>query len=621
MLIYNEVFMNNRYKLIFSSTVFLVLILNEYLFEICIPTYAVFSLTLIAYLVCGLDVVVDAVKILIKQKRMTEQLLMTIATFAAFSLKDFPEALAIMVFYKIGDSFEDYAKTRSHNNIMHLASVRPQFARVINDGDQKILKPKDVKIGDIITVLKGEIVPIDGILLSDSCALDTRSLTGESKTVIVNKSESVLSGSVNLSDVINVKVTKLYKNSSLTKLLNLIEDSAINKSKSEDLIRRFCIYYTPFVVFTAILLSLVPVFLEGAMFSDWIERALVFLVVSCPCALVLSVPLTFFAGIGALSKIGVLVKGSVHIETLNKIKAIAFDKTGTLTNGEFKLANVKTNLDKEYLFSIICALEKNSTHPISKSLLKTAQAYAIENLFVSDFKEISGFGLSGVIDKKEIYFGSGQFVKDICNDLSINENDDGYTRLYLVIDKNLAATLFLEDSIKEDANLLISYLDENNIKSTIISGDLKGCVELVAKELKINDFYYRTTPDRKVEIFKKLKSENSIVAFCGDGLNDAPVINLSDVSFAMGKKGSALSVESADIIVMNDSLESVKKSIEISKRIYKTAVFNIAFIIFIKFLVLILGALGFANIYSAIFADVGLLIIAVLNAMRALTFR
>lgn len=613
--------MNSRFKLIFSATVFLVLILNGYLFDLCIPTYAVLALTLIAYLACGLDVVVDAIKILIKQKRMTEQLLMTIATFAAFSLKDFPEALAIMVFYKIGESFENYAKNRSQNNIMHLASIRPQTVRVIKDGKEQTLKPRDVKIGDTIKVLKGEIIPIDGILLSDNCVLDTKSFTGESKSLFVNKLDKVLSGSVNLCDVIYIEVTELYRNSSLTKLINLIEDSALNKSKSEDLIRRFCTYYTPFVVITAIILCLVPVFYQNALFSEWIERALVFLVVSCPCALVLSVPLTFFAGIGALSKIGVLVKGSVHIENLSRLNAIAFDKTGTLTKGEFKLADIKTNLDKEYLFSIICALEKNSTHPISKSLLKTAQTYAIENLFVSDFKEISGFGISGVIDKKEIYFGSGQFVKDICNDLSINENDDGYTRLYLVIDKNLAATLFLEDSIKEDANLLISYLDENNIKSTIISGDLKGCVELVAKELKIKDFYYRTTPDRKVEIFKKLKSNNNIVAFCGDGLNDAPVINLSDVSFAMGKKGSALSVESADIIVMNDDLCSIRKCIEISKRIYKTAVFNITFIIFIKFLILFLGALGFANIYSAIFADVGVLILAVLNAMRALTFR
>lgn len=613
--------MNSRLKLIFSSTVFIVLVINEYLFDSYLPVSVVLPLTLLAYIFCGLDVVLDAVKMLIKQKRMTEQLLMTIATFAAFILKDFPEALAIMVFYKIGAKFEDFAKARSHSNIMHLASIRPQIARVVIDGEEKDIKPRDVKIGDTIKVLKGEIVPVDGVLQSDCCALDTRSLTGESKTLVVNKSDNVLSGSVNMSDVIYIKVTKLYKNSSLTKLINLIEDSAINKSKSEDLIRRFCTYYTPFVVITAILLCLVPVFLDRAVFSDWIERALVFLVVSCPCALVLSVPLTFFAGIGALSKIGVLVKGSVHIETISRLKAIAFDKTGTLSTGEFKLADIKTNLDKEYLFSIICALEKNSTHPISKSLLKTAQTYAIENLFVSDFKEISGFGISGVIDKKEIYFGSGQFVKDICNDLSINENDDGYTRLYLVIDKNLAATLLLEDCIKDDAKALVSYLDSNNIKSTIISGDLKGCVQLASKKTGIKDYYYQTTPDKKVEVFKKIKEQNHIVAFCGDGLNDAPVINLSDVSFAMGKKGSALSVESADIIVMNDDLCSIRKCIEISKRIYKTAVFNITFIIFIKFLILFLGALGFANIYSAIFADVGVLILAVLNAMRALTFR
>ena len=612
--------MNSRFKLIFSATVFLVLILNEYLFDICIPTYAVLSLTLIAYLACGLDVVVDAVKILFRQKRMTEQLLMTIATFAAFILKDFPEALAIMVFYKIGESFENYAKNRSQNNIMHLASIRPQIARVIKDGKEQTLKPRDVKIGDTIKVLKGEIIPIDGILLSDNCVLDTKSFTGESKSLFVNKQDKVLSGSVNLCDVIYIEVTELYRNSSLTKLINLIEDSALNKSKSEDLIRRFCTYYTPFVVITAIILCLVPVFYQNALFSEWIERALVFLVVSCPCALVLSVPLTFFAGIGALSKIGVLVKGSVHIENLSRLNAIAFDKTGTLTKGEFKLADIKTNLDKEYVFSIISALEKNSTHPISNSLLKTAQSYKIEQLQVSDFKEIPGFGLTGVIDGKNVYLGSYEYVKTLCS-IDANTDDDGYTRLYLVIDKDHAATLLLEDSIKENAKSLVSYLDKNNIKSTIISGDLKGCVQLAARELTIKDYYYQTTPDRKVEIFKKLKSNNRIVAFCGDGLNDAPVINLSDVSFAMGKKGSALSVESADIIVMNDDLSSIRKCIEISKRIYKTAVFNISFIIFIKFLILFLGALGFANIYSAIFADVGVLILAVLNAMRALTFR
>ena len=272
--------MNSRLKLIFSSTVFIVLVINEYLFDSYLPVSVVLPLTLLAYIFCGLDVVLDAVKMLIKQKRMTEQLLMTIATFAAFILKDFPEALAIMVFYKIGAKFEDFAKARSHSNIMHLASIRPQIARVVIDGEEKEIKPRDVKIGDTIKVLKGEIVPVDGVLQSDCCALDTRSLTGESKTLVVNKSDNVLSGSVNMSDVIYVKVTKLYKNSSLTKLINLIEDSAINKSKSEDLIRRFCTYYTPFVVITAILLCLVPVFLERAVFSDWIERALVFLVVS-----------------------------------------------------------------------------------------------------------------------------------------------------------------------------------------------------------------------------------------------------------------------------------------------------------------------------------------------------
>ena len=612
--------MNSRLKLIFSSTVFIVLVINEYLFDSYLPVSVVLPLTLLAYLFCGLDVVFDAVKMLIKQKRMTEQLLMTIATFAAFILKDFPEALAIMVFYKIGAKFEDFAKARSHSNIMHLASIRPQIARVVIDGEDKEIKPRDVKIGDTIKVLKGEIVPVDGVLQSDCCALDTRSLTGESKTLVVNKSDNVLSGSVNMSDVIYIKVTKLYKNSSLTKLINLIEDSAINKSKSEDLIRRFCTYYTPFVVITAIVLCLVPVFLEGAVFSDWIERALVFLVVSCPCALVLSVPLTFFAGIGALSKIGVLVKGSVHIETISRLKAIAFDKTGTLSTGEFKLSDVITSLDKNYLFSIIFALEKNSTHPISKSLLQEAKSYPIEQLDVCDFKEISGFGLTAFIDKKEIHFGSYEFVKKICN-CADTHTDDGYTRLYLVIDKELSATLLLEDCIKDDAKALVSYLDSNNIKSTIISGDLKGCVQLASKKTGIKDYYYQTTPDKKVEVFKKIKEQNQIVAFCGDGLNDAPVINLSDVSFVMGKKGSALSVESADIIVMNDSLESVRKCFVISKRIYKTAVFNIAFVIFIKFMVLFLGAFGFANIYSAIFADVGVLILAVLNAMRALTFR
>ena len=576
-----------------------------------------------AYLLIATDIIYDAFKTLIKQHRMSEQFLMMIATLGAFGLKDLPEALAVMVFYKIGEIFEEYASGRAHNEISNLVKLKPSKVRLVNaDGTESIVKPRQVKIGDLIRVFAGEAVAIDGNLTDESAAIDTSALTGESEPRLYRKGESVPSGCINQGKVITLKVNTLHKNSSITRLLNLIEDAVANKSRPENLIRRFAVWYTPVVVSAACLLSLVPLVVPDALFSDWIERSLVFLVVSCPCALVLSVPLSFFGGMGAISKIGVIVKGTIHLETLSKLKAIAFDKTGTLTYGKFKVVNVDlySNADEKTVFTYAKALEQKSTHPVALSVVNHADILHVPDVMVSDIVERAGLGITGYVQGHRIAVGKSALIKEFVSD-DIPENRNGRTSVYVSCDDRLIGVIELFDELKKEAKSMMSALSDLGVRTCLITGDRKAVAMNIAKELELDKVYFEQTPQDKLENFNRFKSEYAPAAFTGDGLNDAPVLSCADVGIAMGDIGSACAVETADVVVMHDDLMTIPKTIALSRKTCHLAISNMYLVMGIKILILLLGALGIANIWMAIFGDVGVLIIAVLNAMRTLSFK
>ena len=577
------------------------------------------ALTVFAYILIASDVIYSAFKCLFVQHRMTEQFLMMVATFGAFALGDLPEALAVMIFYKIGELFEDYAKGRAHKDISHILSLRPNLIRVIKDGKEQLVKAKAVKIGDVIRVLKGESVGIDGKLLDKTAAIDTKALTGESEPYLYTQGQIIPSGCINQGEVITLEVTTLHKNSSITRLLNLIEDAMANKSKPEDLIRRFSIYYTPLVVFSAIVLALVPLFVEGAKFSDWIDRALVFLVVSCPCALVISVPLTFFSGIGALSRLGVIVKGSIYIETLSKIKAIAFDKTGTLTSGNFKVVKVTSvSGDTQKLIDYAYSLEAMSTHPIALSISQHAKDNHGKKYDLSEVQETSGLGISAKIKDQVIRLGKYEYIASVVGDFDYSQTDK--TTIFVSEGNTLLGQIELSDSLKENAQSVILDLKALKLKTFLISGDKDIIVKSISEKLKLDKYFSMQSPHSKLERFKELQKDYEPVAYVGDGLNDAPVIASANVGIAMGQIGSKSAIESSDVVVLNDNLSSIEKCIRIAKKTYKLALTNMFLVMAVKFSILLLGALGIANIWLAIFGDVGVLILAVLNAMRAMRF-
>lgn len=615
-----------KYEKVFlgiATVCMLYLVFVKYSSIASIPFEVQVAIAVIAYLLIATDIIVAAFKTLFKQHRMSEQFLMMIATFGAFALQDLPEALAVMVFYKIGEIFEEYASGRAHTEISNLVKLKPSKVRLVNaDGTETIVKPRQVKIGDLIRVLAGESVAIDGNLIEDSAAIDTSALTGESEPRLYKKGESVPSGCINQGKVITLKVNTLHKNSSITRLLNLIEDASANKSRPENLIRRFAVWYTPIVVVSACLLALVPVVVPSASFSDWIERALVFLVVSCPCALVLSVPLSFFGGMGAISKIGVIVKGTIHLETLSKLKAIAFDKTGTLTYGKFRVVNVEkfSNADEKTIFTYAKALEQKSTHPVALSVVNHAKELQVEDVEVTEIEERAGLGITGVVDGRKIAVGKADLVKEyVKGEVPVNKN--GRTAIYVSSDDKLLGIIELFDELKSEAKSMMSALSKLGIKTCLITGDRKAVAENIANELHLDKVFYEQTPQDKLDNFNKFKEENTPAAFTGDGLNDAPVLSCADVGIAMGDIGSACAVEAADVVIMHDDLNTIPKTINLARRTCSLAISNMYMVMGIKFLILILGALGFANIWMAVFGDVGVLIIAVLNAMRTLSFK
>ncbi len=595
--------------------------------------FAQIVLTGVVYLWVSYPVLKSAWRDLVVRHRMSEQFLMTVATFGALGLQDFAEALAVMVFYLVGDAFEDYAAQRSHNEIASLVKLKPSKVRLLHDdGSEELVAPRKVKIGQRIRVLAGEVVALDGALVGASASVDMSALTGESEPALFTMGQEVPSGVINMGQVIELTVTRDNKNSSITRLINLIEDAAANKSRPEALITRFAVYYTPIVVGAAVLLTLVGL-LPHQEFSDWLTRALVFLVVSCPCALVLSVPLSFFGGLGAISKTGVMVKGSIHIEALSKLKAIALDKTGTITQGKFAVSKIECFAPERHsehdLLVALYALERLTTHPIGMAIVKYCEEQGLALSEATDVQEITGFGLQGKVDGKQVAVGKERLITEKLG-LQLPELTTAGaqvagakvvgTELYVVIDGELIGRVTLADSVKDSALPFFDAMHDLGIKTYMITGDKKEVAASIAQQCHISAFYAEQLPEDKLDTFKSIKSKDGVVAYVGDGINDAPTLAASDVGIAMGQFGSAAAVEAADVVVMNDDLTKIPTTIKLAQQTYHLAQQNMVFVIAVKALILLLGALGYANIWLAILGDVGLCVLAVLNAMRPLSW-
>ncbi len=576
---------------------------------------------IVSYIIVGFEILRKAVRSIFRGKVFDENFLMSIATLGAFAIGEFPEAVAVMLFYQVGELFQDYAVDKSRKSIASLMDIRPDYANIIRDGKEEKVDPSEVNIGDTIIIKPGEKVPLDGVAIDGKTTLDTKALTGESVPRGVEVGDQVLSGCINLNGVIKVKVTKEYGESTVSKILDLVENASSKKAKSENFITKFAAYYTPIVVIIAIILAIVPpLIIEGANFQDWLYRALSFLVVSCPCALVISIPLSFFGGIGGASKMGVLVKGSNYLEALSNAEIMVFDKTGTLTEGVFEVQNVESiGISKEELLKIAAYAEYYSNHLISKSIKKSYNK-EIDEKEIIDSKEISGKGIEAKIGNQDVLAG---------NEKLMNEKGIEYTKcthvgsvVYVAIDGKYVGHIVIADKIKEDAKRTIEELRKNNIKETVmLTGDRKNIGEAVAKELGIDKVYAELLPDGKVEKVEELlktKSPKGKLAFVGDGINDAPVLAMADIGIAMGGLGADSAIEAADIVIMTDQPSKIISAIKLSKKTMRIVRENIIFAIAVKVLVLILTAVGLSSMWQAVFADVGVSVIAILNALRAL---
>lgn len=582
------------------------------------------GLFVISYLIVGLEIVLKAIRNIFKGKVFDENFLMVIATIGAFVIGEYPEAVAVMLFYQIGEAFQDYAVDKSRKSIISLMDIRPDFANIQRNGKIDKINPEEVNVGDIIVVKPGEKVPLDGIIVKGTSMIDTSALTGESVPKEIKEQDEILSGCINENGVLEVKVTKKFGESTASKILDLVENASSKKSKSENFISKFAKYYTPIVVVTAVLLAIIPpMIFNRAEWIEWIHRALTFLVVSCPCALVISIPLGFFGGIGGASKIGVLVKGSNYLEALSNTEIMVLDKTGTLTEGVFEVQQINPiDISKEDLIKYATYAESFSNHPIAISL-KKAYGKEIVNKKVSETQELPGLGVRAVIEGESIFVGNEKLMKENCIDY-IKSEEIG-TILYIAVNNKFAGTIVISDKIKKDAKETIDKLKKDNIKKIVmLTGDKRKVGENVAKKLGIDEVYTELLPSDKVEKVEELmknKSENGNLAFIGDGINDAPVLAISDIGIAMGGLGSDAAIEAADVVLMTDEPSRVVDAIKISKKTMTIVKQNIIFAIFIKLIVLILSAIGISNMWQAVFADVGVSILAILNALRALYIR
>lgn len=582
------------------------------------------ALFIISYIIVGGDVVKRAVKNIFKGQVFDENFLMSIATIGAFFIGEYPEGVAVMLFYQVGELFQSYAVGKSRKSIASLMDIRPDYANV-KKGDELVkVDPDEVQIGDIIVIKAGEKIPLDGKVIEGSSMIDTSALTGESIPREVEVGSDILSGCININGVITAEVTKEFGESTVSKILDLVENASSKKSNSEQFITKFARYYTPVVVIIAVFLAIIPpLVIDGATFSDWIYRALAFLVVSCPCALVISIPLSFFGGIGGASKKGILVKGSNYLEALAETEIVVFDKTGTLTKGVFNVQEIHPEgVSKEELLELTAYVESYSNHPISLSL-KRAYGKEIDNGRISDVEEISGHGVIATVDGKKVMAGNIKLMKMM--DIPYFKGELIGTAVHVAVNNKYIGYIVIADEVKEDSAQAIKELKAANIKQTVmLTGDNKSVGSKVAKELGLDKVYAELLPADKVEKLEELFSQKSTkgkLAFVGDGINDAPVLARADIGIAMGGLGSDAAIEAADIVIMTDEPSKIATAMKISKKTLKIAHQNIVFAIGIKIIVLILSAFGITTMWAAIFADVGVTIIAVLNAFRALNVK
>jgi len=573
---------------------------------------------IMAYLVIGARIVYKAIRNIFHGEIFDENFLMSIATIGAIVLGQYPEAIAVMLFYELGNVFEDIAVNRSKKSISALLEVKPTFATLKLDGQTKVVDPNVVEIGQIILVKPGEKIPLDGTVVLGQSSVDTSALTGESMPQNIKVGDVALSGSINQNGTLQIKVTKVYNDSTVAKILDLVQNATSKKADTEKFITKFAKIYTPIVVFLAVALAVLPPLVVQGDWSTWIYRALIFLVISCPCALVISVPLSFFAGIGAASKQGVLVKGSNYLEALNDVDTVAFDKTGTLTKGQFSVVKVspQTDISEAELLQMAASVEKNSTHPIAASIMN---AYTGKILAIENSMEEAGHGLSAEVNGQKVIVGNAKAMKQA--GIEFTEPDTVGTVVYVAVAGKFWGDIVIADEPKRDAQHAIELLNNSGIKQTImLTGDNEKVGSAIAKKLHMSSVYTNLLPENKVEIVNDLlqasHKNNKKVAFVGDGINDTPVLATADIGFAMGGLGSDAAVEAADIVIMGDEPSKVARAMKIAKKTRRIVMQNITFALVIKIMFLLLGALGMVDMWQAVFADVGVTIIAVLNAIR-----
>lgn len=577
-------------------------------------------LFLVPYAVIGWDVLWKAIRNIAHGQVFDENFLMAIATVGAFALGEYPEGVAVMLFYQVGELFQSYAVGRSRQSIAALMDIRPDYANIEQDGKLVQVDPEDVAVGDTIVIKAGEKIPLDGVVLEGSSAVDTAALTGESLPRDVDPGDDVVSGCINQSGLLKVRVTKVFGESTVAKILDLVENSSSKKARAENFITRFARYYTPVVVIGAVLLAVLPPLLFGGDWSDWLQRALIFLVISCPCALVISVPLSFFGGIGGASKQGILVKGSNYLEALAKTETVVFDKTGTLTKGTFQVTAVHPDrISKGELLELAAMAESYSEHPISRSLREAYQK-PVDASRVTDVEEISGHGVRAKVDGHDVYAGNGKWMDRI--GASWRNCHRTGTVVHVAVDGEYAGHIVISDAVKPDAAAAIEALKREGVKKTVmLTGDVKAVGEAVAREIGIDEVHAELLPGDKVDQVERLLKNTSgkgKLAFVGDGINDAPVLSRADIGIAMGGLGSDAAIEAADIVLMDDKPSKLAVAVRISRKTLRIVRQNIVFALGIKLLFLALGAFGMANMWEAVFADVGVSVLAILNASRAL---
>ena len=614
------------YRIIAAAVIYVPLFVLEHMgkleFQSEIPVQ--FLLFMIPYLIVGWDIIYRAVRNISHGQVFDENFLMCIATFGALGVKEYSEAVAVMLFYQIGELFQSYAVNRSRQSISAMMDICPEYANIEEDGKLKQVDPDDVEIGTEIVIKAGERVPLDGVVVSGTSFVDTSALTGESVPREVTEGSEIISGCVNGSGLLKVRTTKEFDDSTVAKILELVENASSKKAHVENFITKFAKYYTPIVVCAAVVLAFLPPIILGGGFAEWIQRACIFLVISCPCALVISVPLGFFGGIGAASKQGVLVKGSNYLEALSEMKTIVFDKTGTLTKGEFVVSEVIPNgWEKEGLLEVAALAEGYSDHPISAALKKAYEEAELGELSmdrVEQAEEIAGHGIKAKIDGRVVYAGNAKLMEE--KGMEYEPCTVPGTVVYLAAEKEFLGTIVISDTVKPEAKRAIAQLKQSGVKKTVmLTGDRKDVGEAVAESLGIDEVYTDLLPGDKVDKVEALLGElgeKEKLGFVGDGINDAPVLSRADIGIAMGSMGSDAAIEAADVVLMDDNILKISSIMRIAGKTLQIVLQNIVFALGVKVLVLILGALGMANMWEAVFADVGVSVIAILNSMRTL---